>query len=145
MDVKIETVDLNVWYGSLHALRNVNLRVPNGRITAIIGPSGCGKSTLLKAMNRMLELVNGARVEGRVLLEGKNIYDPGVDATEVRRRIGMVFQKPNPLPKSIFENVAYGLVIRGVRGEELFKRVERALRMTGLWDCLLYTSPSPRD
>ena len=134
MDVKIETVNLNVWYGNLHALRNVNLRVPNGRITAIIGPSGCGKSTLLKAMNRMLELVNGARVEGKVLLEGKNIYDPDVDATEVRRRIGMVFQKPNPLPKSIFENVAYGLMIRGVRGEELFKRVEQALRMTGLWD-----------
>jgi len=134
MDVKIETVNLNVWYGNLHVLRDVSLKVPKDRITAIIGPSGCGKSTLLKTINRIIELVDGARVEGKVLLDGRNIYDPDVDVIEVRRRIGMVFQKPNPLPKSIFDNVAYGLMIRGVRGKELFEHVERALRVVGLWN-----------
>jgi len=134
MDVKIETVNLNVWYGNLHVLRDVSLKVPKDRITAIIGPSGCGKSTLLKTINRIIELVDGARIEGKVLLDGRNIYDPDVDVIEVRRRIGMVFQKPNPLPKSIFDNVAYGLMIRGVRGKELFEHVERALRVVGLWN-----------
>ena len=134
MDVKIETVNLNVWYGNLHVLRDVSLKVPKDRITAIIGPSGCGKSTLLKTINRIIELVDGARVKGKVLLDGRNIYDPDVDVIEVRRRIGMVFQKPNPLPKSIFDNVAYGLMIRGVRGKELFEHVERALRVVGLWN-----------
>ncbi len=134
VDVKIRTVGLNVWYGESHVLKDVNLEVYDKRVTAVIGPSGCGKTTLLRSLNRLVELVDGARVSGKVLLDGRNIYDPGVDVTEVRRRVGMVFQKPNPLPKSIFENVAFGLRIRGIGGEELHKRAESALRIVGLWD-----------
>ena len=134
MDVKIETINLNVWYGKLHVLKDVKLKIPSGKITAIIGPSGCGKSTLLKSLNRLVELIPEARVQGKVMLNGHNIYDSNVDPIEVRRRIGMVFQKPNPLPKSIFENVAFGLRIRGVRGNELYEHVKRALKVVGLWN-----------
>lgn len=130
----METINLNVWYGKLHVLKDVNLKIPSGKITAIIGPSGCGKSTLLKSLNRLVELIPEARVQGKVMLNGHNIYDSNIDPIEVRRRIGMVFQKPNPLPKSIFENVVFGLRIRGIRGNELHERVKKALEVVGLWN-----------
>ncbi len=121
----IEAQDLSIYYGSFQAVRDVNLSFPRRRITAIIGPSGCGKSTVLRSLNRMNDLIPSARTEGRVLFHGKNIYDPDVDAVEVRRRIGMVFQKPNPFPKSIYENVAWGARINGYQGDmdELVERV----------------------
>jgi len=131
----IEMQDLNVYYGQFLAVRNVNLKIEARQITALIGPSGCGKSTLLRSINRMNELVPGARVEGQVLLHGQNLYDPSVDPVEVRRRIGMVFQKPNPFPKSIFDNVAYGPRVLGVRDKKkLAEIVERSLIQAALWD-----------
>jgi phosphate transport system ATP-binding protein len=128
--------DLNAWFGSNHVLRDVELSVtPNG-VTALIGPSGCGKSTFVRCLNRMHEVVPGARVSGRVLLGSDDLYDPGVDAVQVRRRIGMVFQKPNPFPTmSIFENVAAGLRLAGMRRRsQLAEVVEQALRHAALWD-----------
>ncbi|MGQ9850319.1 MAG: phosphate ABC transporter ATP-binding protein PstB [Aggregatilineaceae bacterium] len=131
----IEMQDLNVYYGQFLAVRNVSLKIEARQITALIGPSGCGKSTLLRSINRMNELVPGARVEGQVLLHGQNLYDPSVDPVEVRRRIGMVFQKPNPFPKSIFDNVAYGPRVLGVRDKKkLAEIVERSLIQAALWD-----------
>jgi len=133
--VKIETRNLNVWYGKKHILKHVNIKIPERRVTAIIGPSGCGKTTFLKSLNRLIELVDGARVEGEVLLDGINIYDSQLAPTEVRRRVGMVFQKPNPLPKSIYENVAYGPRLHGVKDkEELDMIVKEALMAAGLWN-----------
>jgi len=129
----IQVRGLNAWYGGFRAVKGIDLQVPRNRITAIIGPSGSGKSTLIRCLNRMHELVPGARVEGEVLFEGQDIYAPGVDPVEVRSRIGMVFQKPNPFPKSIFENVAFGLRINGYRGD-LREAVERSLRAAALWD-----------
>ena len=129
----IQVRGLNAWYGSFRAVKGIDLQVPRNRITAIIGPSGSGKSTLIRCLNRMHELVPGARVEGQVLFDGQDIYAPGVDPVEVRSRIGMVFQKPNPFPKSIFENVAFGLRINGYRGD-LREAVERSLRAAALWD-----------
>ncbi len=129
----LEMRAFSAWYGSFRALKDIELRVPRRRITAIIGPSGSGKSTLIRCLNRMHELVPGARVEGQVLFDGQDIYAPGVDPVEVRSRIGMVFQKPNPFPKSIFENVAFGLRINGYRGN-LREAVERSLRAAALWD-----------
>jgi len=129
----IQVRGLNAWYGGFRAVKGIDLQVPRNRITAIIGPSGSGKSTLIRCLNRMHELVPGARVEGKVLFEGQDIYAPGVDPVEVRSRIGMVFQKPNPFPKSIFENVAFGLRINGYRGD-LREAVERSLRAAALWD-----------
>ncbi len=129
----IEAIDLNVYYGEAHAVVDVNLRIERRRITALIGPSGCGKSTVLRSFNRMNDLVRTARVTGKVLFHGKNIYDPDVDPVEVRRRIGMVFQKPNPFPKSIYENVAWGARINGFRGD-MDELVESALRRAALWD-----------
>jgi phosphate transport system ATP-binding protein len=129
----IEVRGLSAWYGSFRAVKDVDLIVPRRRITAIIGPSGSGKSTFIRCLNRMHELVPGARVEGQVLFEGQDIYAPGVDAVEVRSRIGMVFQKPNPFPKSVFENVAFGLRINGYSGN-LREAVERSLRAAALWD-----------
>jgi phosphate transport system ATP-binding protein len=129
----IEVRGLSAWYGGFRAVKDITLTVPRRRITAIIGPSGSGKSTLIRCLNRMHELVPGARVEGKVLFEGQDIYAPGVDPVEVRSRIGMVFQKPNPFPKSIFENVAFGLRINGYRGD-LREAVERSLRAAALWD-----------
>jgi len=107
---------LNLWYGSFQAIKDVTLRIPSREITALIGPSGCGKSTLLRCLNRMNDLVPSVRVEGRVTFEGINIYDPSTDPVEVRRRIGMVFQKPNPFPKPIFDNVAFGPRVNGFKG-----------------------------
>jgi phosphate transport system ATP-binding protein len=129
----IEAQGLNVYYGDFLAVKDVDLQVERHKITAIIGPSGCGKSTMLRAFNRMNELVPTAHTEGDVVFNGKNIYDSDVDAVEVRRRIGMVFQKPNPFPKSIHENVAWGARINGYKGN-MDELVEQSLRQAALWD-----------
>jgi phosphate transport system ATP-binding protein len=126
--------DVNVYYGSFRAVRDVAFDVAKHEITALIGPSGCGKSTLLRSLNRMNDLIPGARVDGTVAYHGENIYDPDIDPVEVRRRIGMVFQKPNPFPKSIYDNVAFGPRLHGVRGSTLDDLVEQALRDAALWD-----------
>jgi phosphate transport system ATP-binding protein len=132
----IEARSLNIYYGDFLAVKNVNLQVEKQRITAIIGPSGCGKSTMLRAFNRMNELVPTAHASGEVLFHGKNIYDADVDSVQVRRRIGMVFQKPNPFPKSIYENIAWGAKINGFKGNKsaMDELVERSLRGAALWD-----------
>lgn len=132
----ISIQNLNVWYGGQHALRDARIDLPSRQITAIIGPSGCGKSTLLKSLNRLLDLGEGVRVTGEVLVDGQNIYAPGVDVTEVRTRVGLLAQKPFPLPLSIYDNVAYGPRIHGLaRGRAaLDATVERALRQAHLWD-----------
>lgn len=132
-DCAIKTHNLTIFYGDFCAVRDINLHVELRKITAFIGPSGCGKSTVLRALNRMNDLIPTARVEGAVLLGGQNIYAPEVDAVEVRRRVGMVFQKPNPFPKSIYENIAWGARINGYRGN-LDELVERTLRHAALWD-----------
>ena len=128
-----ELRDLAVSYDGKLAVRDVTLDVPKNRITAIIGPSGCGKSTLIRCLNRMNDLIPGAEVAGEVLYHGQDLYDPAVDPVEVRRRIGMVFQKPNPFPKSIYENVAFGLRVNGLK-DGMDDRVERALHRAALWD-----------
>jgi phosphate transport system ATP-binding protein len=131
----IEIKKVDIYYGSYRAVHDVNLDVNERKITAFIGPSGCGKSTVLRAINRMNDLVPGARVDGEIIFQGRNLYAPGVDAVEVRRRIGMVFQKPNPFPKSIYDNVAYGPRLLGVRDKTtLDEIVERSLRGSALWD-----------
>jgi len=124
---------VNLYYGSHHALHDINMEIDRYAVTAIIGPSGCGKSTLLRCLNRMNDLVPNCRVEGEIAFNGQNIYGDGVDPMEVRYRIGMVFQKPNPFPKTIFENVAFGPKINGYTGD-LNELVERALRRAALWD-----------
>ncbi len=129
----VEVRGLNVWYGAFQALNDISFDVPENRITAIIGPSGCGKSTILRCINRMNDLLHGFRAEGEVIFEGEDVYVSGLDPVDVRRRIGMVFQKPNPFPKSIFENVAFGPRINGFRGS-LDEIVERSLRRAALWD-----------
>jgi len=129
----LEINDLNCYYGSFRAVKETSLNIERQKITAFIGPSGCGKSTVLRSLNRMNELIPGGRVEGEVLFKGKNLYDPDVDPVEVRRRIGMVFQKPNPFPKSIFDNVAWGAKINGFKGD-LSELVEQSLRQAALWD-----------
>jgi phosphate transport system ATP-binding protein len=130
--VEIEAVSL--WYGEKQALKSVSMAVPKHRITAYIGPSGCGKSTLLRCLNRMNDLVDGVRIVGSIRIGGMDVYDPSLDVTELRKRVGMVFQKSNPFPKSIFENVAYGPRILGVRNRtDLEGIVERSLRSAALW------------
>jgi phosphate transport system ATP-binding protein len=132
---KMRLVALSVYYGSFRALIDVNLDVPEQRITAIIGPSGCGKTTLLRALNRMNDLNPRARMEGQVLLDDEDIYTPGVDVVDVRRRVGMVFQRPNPFPKSSYDNVAYGPRLYGInRRRDLDEIVETSLRRAALWD-----------
>jgi len=126
--------DVNIFYGSFRAVSDVTLDFPHQQITALIGPSGCGKSTLLRSLNRMNDLVPGARVEGEVSYHGQDIYDPSIDAIEVRRRIGMVFQKPNPFPKSIYDNIAYGPRVSGMKVDSMDDLVEKALRDAALWD-----------
>ena len=127
--------DLNLWYGASQALHHVNMSVPEGSITALIGPSGCGKSTFLKTLNRMNDLVPGAKVEGQVLYKGQDIYAPGVDVSALRREVGMVFQKPNPFPMSIYDNVAYGPRTHGIRSRaRLDEIVEQSLRNAAIWD-----------
>ena len=132
-DIVIDTRDLTVWYGSDLAVRSITLPIYRNRITAIIGPSGSGKSTLLRCYNRMNDLIPGTRVEGSVIYNGEDIYGNGVDPVEIRRRIGMVFQKPNPFPKSIYDNVAFGPRINGYKGD-MDEIVEQALRGAALWD-----------
>ncbi|MEM7117097.1 MAG: phosphate ABC transporter ATP-binding protein PstB [Chloroflexota bacterium] len=129
----IEAKDMEVYYGSFRAVKNINLQFDNRKITALIGPSGCGKSTVLRSFNRMNDLVPIARVNGEVLYHGNNIYNDDVDPVEIRRRIGMVFQKPNPFPKSIYENVAWGARINGYKGS-MDELVENSLRQAALWD-----------
>ncbi|MGB7338876.1 MAG: phosphate ABC transporter ATP-binding protein PstB [Phototrophicaceae bacterium] len=126
---------VNVFYGSYHAVKDVTIPIERGKITAFIGPSGCGKSTVIKTINRMNDLVDSAHVTGKIMYRGNNLYDTSVDPVEVRRRIGMVFQKPNPFPKSIFENVAYGPRLLGVKNKDMLQDiVERSLRGAALWD-----------
>ncbi|MDQ4085238.1 MAG: phosphate ABC transporter ATP-binding protein PstB [Actinomycetota bacterium] len=130
----MEALALNVFYGDFRAVHNVNLAFGKNEITALIGPSGCGKSTVLRCLNRMNDLISGARVEGEVNYHGQNIYTRGVDPIEVRRRIGMVFQKPNPFPKSIYDNIAYGPRVTGMKVDNMDDLVEQALRSAALWD-----------
>jgi phosphate transport system ATP-binding protein len=133
-ETKLAIHNLSVYYGAFRAVRDITFDVRANEVTAIIGPSGCGKSTLLRSVNRMTDLVTNARATGEVMLDGSNILDPAVDVVEVRRRIGMVFQRPNPFPKSIFDNVAYGPRLYGVRRRELADIVEKTLRQAALWD-----------
>ena len=132
---KIQVNDLKLYYGEDQALKGINMVIPERKVTAFIGPSGCGKSTLLRCFNRMNDLVDICRITGEVLIGGKNIYDRDVDVAELRRNVGMVFQKPNPFPKTIYENVAYGLRLQGVRSKRtLDEVVEQSLRSAALWD-----------
>lgn len=127
--------DLNLFYAEKQALNSINMTIPKKKVTAYIGPSGCGKSTLLRCINRMNDLVDIARIEGSITIDGKDIYRPGVDVAELRRHVGMVFQKPNPFPKSIYENVAYGLRIQGVNDRRILDEVvEKSLRGAAIWD-----------
>ncbi|CAN5354319.1 phosphate ABC transporter ATP-binding protein PstB [soil metagenome] len=130
----IQCEDVDVYYGNFRAVTGVNLKFGFNEITALIGPSGCGKSTLLRSLNRMNDLVDGARVEGKVLFQGEDMYGKRVDPIEVRRRIGMVFQKPNPFPKSIYDNIAYGPRVTGMRGDSMDDLVEEALTKAALWN-----------
>jgi phosphate transport system ATP-binding protein len=129
---KIVSRNLSLWYGAKQALKNINLEIPEKKITALIGPSGCGKSTYIRCLNRMNDLVNGVRIEGDVLYDGLNIYGKEVDVVEIRKRIGMVFQKPNPFPMSIYDNVAYGPRIHGM--EKVDQIVDRSLKDSALWE-----------
>ncbi|SDM60212.1 phosphate transport system ATP-binding protein [Halogranum gelatinilyticum] len=129
----IEARNVNVWYNDDQALNDINMKIPENQVTAMIGPSGCGKSTFLRCINRMNDLVDAARIEGDLLFKGKNVYDKDVDPVALRRRIGMVFQHPNPFPKSIYDNVAYGLRLQG-KTDNLDQKVEQALKSAALWD-----------
>lgn len=132
MSFKIESKNLNLWYGEKQALKNINLGILEHKITALIGPSGCGKSTYIRCLNRMNDLIAKVRVEGEVLYEGTNIYGKDVDVVEIRKRIGMVFQKPNPFPMSIYDNIAYGPRIHGAKNIDSI--VERSLKDAALWE-----------
>ena len=135
MDAILKTEHLNLWYGDNHALKDVNLEMPEHQVTALIGPSGCGKSTFLKTLDRMNDLIPGVRIEGRVIYRDRHIFDPQVDVTWLRRHVGMVFQKPNPFPMSIYDNIAYGPRTHGIRGKkELDQIVEKSLRGAAIWD-----------
>jgi phosphate transport system ATP-binding protein len=132
-DVCMSLQDVTISYGSFEAVRGVFMDIPRGRVTAFIGPSGCGKSTVLRGLNRMNDLIPGCKLKGRVLFDGQDLYQPKVDPVEVRRRIGMVFQKPNPFPKTIYENIAFGARINGYTGD-MDELVERSLRQAAVWD-----------
>lgn len=135
METKISTSELNLYYGNNHALKNINLDIYENQITAFIGPSGCGKSTYLKTLNRMNDLVPNVTINGKVLIDGEDIYDQRVDTTLLRKKVGMVFQQANPFPMSIYDNIAYGPRIHGIKGKaELDEIVERSLRGSALWD-----------
>lgn len=132
---KIEAINVDFHYGDFHALKHVNIAIPNNEVVAFIGPSGCGKSTFLRLFNRMNDLILGTRLTGEIRIDGKNIYDKSVDVDALRKDVGMVFQRPNPFPKSIFENVAYGLRVNGVKDREFIcHRVEEALKGAALWN-----------
>jgi len=133
--IAVKVRNLNLYYDEVQALKDIDLDIEEKQVTAFIGPSGCGKTTLLRCFNRMNDLIETCRIEGRIILEGRNIYDSGVDVAELRRYVGMVFQKPNPFPKSVYENVAYGLRIQGINKRRVLdEAVERALRGAALWD-----------
>jgi phosphate transport system ATP-binding protein len=135
LKAKIETRNLNFFYGAKQALKNINIICAENQVTAIIGPSGCGKSTFVRVLNRMNDVIPGIRVEGEIFLDGENILSPKVDVVELRRRVGMVFQKPNPFPKSIYDNVAYGLRINSLKDRiKVGQTVEKSLRQAALWD-----------
>jgi phosphate transport system ATP-binding protein len=135
MEAIIRTENLSLWYGDTQALTEVTMEVEKNRVTALIGPSGCGKSTLIRVFNRMNDLIDGCRIGGKVLIDGLDIYGPSADIVGIRRKVGMVFQKPNPFPKSVYENVAYGPRIHGVREKkELDRIVEKSLRDAALWN-----------
>lgn len=131
----IETKNLNFWYGDFHALKDIDMEIEQNSVTAFIGPSGCGKSTYLRLFNRMNDLIAGTKLQGEVLIRGENIYDKSVDVDNLRKRVGMVFQKPNPFGKSIFDNIAYGLRVNGVKDHKLIaQRVEESLKSAALWE-----------
>lgn len=134
-DDKIIIKNMNLYYGDFQALKNINMNIKQNSITAIIGPSGCGKSTLLKSLNRMNDLIEGLRIEGDILLDGENIYDENFDVNLLRKRIGMVFQRPNPFPMTIYDNVAYGPRVHGIKDKKkLDEIVERSLKSAAIWD-----------
>ncbi|MCM3087604.1 phosphate ABC transporter ATP-binding protein PstB [Bhargavaea ginsengi] len=133
--VVYDTKQLNLWYGNHHALKNIDLPIRENEVTAIIGPSGCGKSTYIKTLNRMVELVDGVRTSGEILYRGRNIFDAKYSVEELRTRVGMVFQKPNPFPKSIYDNIAYGPRIHGIKNKKVLDEiVEQSLRGAAIWD-----------
>ncbi|KAF6510008.1 Phosphate transport ATP-binding protein PstB [Geobacillus stearothermophilus] len=133
--VVYETTDLNLWYGEHHALKHIHLTIYENEVTAIIGPSGCGKSTYIKTLNRMVELVPNVRIAGQLVYRGRNIFDPSYPVEQLRTQVGMVFQKPNPFPKSIYDNIAYGPRIHGIRNKKVLDEiVEKSLRGAALWD-----------
>lgn len=135
MNSKISVSNLNLYYGQNHALKSVNMEIPENEITAFIGPSGCGKSTFLKTLNRMNDLVEGVRIEGKVVLDGEDIYSPTEDTTLLRKKVGMVFQQPNPFPMSIYDNIAYGPRIHGIKNKaKLDEIVETSLKGAAIWD-----------
>ncbi len=131
----IEAKNLNLFYGSFQALKDISMKVQEKSVTALIGPSGCGKSTFLRTFNRMNDLIPGVKIEGEVIVDDQNVYTRGIDVDNLRKRVGMVFQKPNPFAKSIYENVAYGLRVNGVKDEKIIKKtVEESLKQAALWD-----------
>jgi len=134
LEKTIQINNLNLWYGNFHALKNVTLTIPSNSVYAFIGPSGCGKSTFLRTLNRMNDMISGCRIEGEIRIDDKNIYDKSIDVTDLRKNVGMVFQKANPFPMSIYDNVAYGPRIHGVPKKELNGIVENALKSAALWD-----------
>ncbi|MFA5143272.1 MAG: phosphate ABC transporter ATP-binding protein PstB [Candidatus Omnitrophota bacterium] len=134
-DIKIRVGNFNFYYGKTHVLKNVSMDIATNKVTGIIGPSGCGKSTFLRSINRMNDTILGTKAEGRMIIDGKNIYDEDIDVVEIRRKVGMVFQKSNPFPKTIFDNVAYGLRINGVKDKYYIQeRVEKSLKDAAIWD-----------
>ena len=135
MDYRIEVEDLNVYFDESHILKDININIKKNMVTSLIGPSGCGKSTFIRTLNRMNDLIDSFKMTGTVLLDGGDIYDPKVDVVDLRKKVGMVFQKPNPFPKSIFDNVAYGLRIHGISDKDFIEqRVEESLKEAALWD-----------
>jgi len=130
---KIEVKDLNLWYNENHALKNITVDIRSNKVTALIGPSGCGKTTFIRTLNRMNDLIDNVKISGKVFLDGKNIYDPDVDVVSLRKRVGMVFQKPNPFPMTIYDNVAYGPKAHGIKNG-LKEIVEESLKSAALWD-----------
>ena len=134
-DIKIKAENFSFYYDGVQAIKNVSMGIKRNQVTGIIGPSGCGKSTFLRSLNRMNDVILGSKAEGRILIDDKNIYDPDVDVVEIRRRVGMVFQKPNPFPKSIFDNVSYGLKINGIKDRGyIAQKVEKSLKDAALWN-----------
>ena len=133
-NIKITARDFNFYYGAVKALKDVSMEIPENKVTGIIGPSGCGKSTFLRSLNRMNDVITNSKADGAIILDGKNIYDTDVDVVDIRRKVGMVFQKSNPFPKSIFDNVAYGLRINGIKDKyHINERVEKSLKDAAIW------------